>query len=163
MVDLDIEGRVVVETIGMNLGEGRIRARHLQQLAPCRHQRVVTETGAILELQIEAAGDAEFRDRGRVDGEDCRTLDSREIGHRSSHQRLDLQILGFAHLPILEAREHDAGILGAAGEAEPGNAERGFDHLAFVFAEMFRDLSNDALGPLQGRPGGVWISTSIKP
>ena len=97
-----------------------LRQRSLQ----CSVQLVITQIGAILELQREPAQGAEAGHRWRRKHADVRVLDAGELLAESLRDARAAQSLALALIERLQRKEHDPGV-GAVGESLDGQTREG--------------------------------------
>ena len=147
-IDLDLELRLVLASVGPDRGERGIGVRHPEELPARRHQGLVAHAAAVLELGVPARAGTELDDGRRHEGEDLRIADLREGLHRPPGDRLDLQVRPFALVPVLHAHEPERHVLALSGEAEAGHGDELLDRLGLVFEEMALDLAHDLPGAL---------------
>ena len=140
-IDFDSERRVVAETVGTHEREGRVLIRQGQQLVAGLHELRMPEAAAILQFHIESRCGAELADRRRIDGNDHGRAVLSEVRREACDQRLYAQVLALAHIPVLEAHEHQALILSAAGEVEAIHLEDRIDHPRLVFEQIVADIA----------------------
>ena len=81
-------------------------------------QRFVAGAGAVLQIDVEAVGHAEFEHGRRRKREHHGVAQLREGRHRPPGDRLHAVLRAWPLLPVLQPHERDAGVLSATGEAK---------------------------------------------
>ena len=136
LVDLDVELWRVVQAVGANAHQHRVLRRHAQKLvAGCDHP-VMTDIAAILHLDVEAGGVAQFLHRGRHQRVDLRVADTEEV-HVGAVGDGGGAVFGpFTQAPVAQAGKRHTGILARTGEGEAGHREDELDVILFLVEIM---------------------------
>ena len=100
----------------------------------------MAEIGAILHLQIEAGGEAEFRHRRRHQREDLGIGNAEESHEGAPCDGGGASLHTGPQIPVAQAGECDARILANAQEAEARDGKDHVDVLLFVLEIVVRDL-----------------------
>jgi hypothetical protein len=74
--------RHILQAVGTDLGQDRIRGGHAQELVARRHQPGVPQAAAIQQLEVESLRGAQLDDGRRGKGEDHSAANARERSHR---------------------------------------------------------------------------------
>ncbi len=114
----------------------------------------MAQAAAVLQLEVEARGVAEFQDGGGRHGEDHGVPARGEGAHGPADDGVRLQLGAVPEVPVPELDEGHAVVLAAAGHAEPAHGQAGGDRFLLIVLEEVLDLGQDLLGLFQGGSGG---------
>ena len=91
----------VFQPVGTDGGQSRILGGHAEELVAGSHQGGVAQAAAVDQLEVDAAGIAQFEDGGGRKGKDQRVAEAGKRPHGPAGDRLDPQVRPVALLPIL--------------------------------------------------------------
>ncbi len=139
-IDVDLEGRVVLETVGPHECDGGVLASEREQLVTRLHEPLVAHTAAIFQLEVEARSRAELANRRGIDRDDDGVAVGGEARPDALHESLHPEVRAPPHVPVPEVDEQHSLILSPAGEVVTVDLKYGIDHAGFLVEQIVADL-----------------------